>query len=306
MSANASSLIGHPGSGPDPEQMSGVQFEPIVGRYVGLEIQGQRYRIYFETAGSGIPVVCLHTAGAHSSQFRHLMCDDSVTSRFQLYAFDLPWHGKSNPPSGWQHETYQLPGDFYVDAIMSFIRGLGLNRPIVMGCSMGGRVVIRLAAQYGSTLGGVIGLEATDVPNPWYDNSWTDFVEFGHPDFCSDLVSSLVAPHSPSEFRWETLWHYFQGGHGVFRGDMAFFRTESDYRELAGQIDTSTCPVYLLTGEYDFSCSPELTRDAGARIPGSKVTIMEGMGHFPMSENPERFSSYIYPILDELLASRAD
>jgi pimeloyl-ACP methyl ester carboxylesterase len=169
---------------------------------------------------------------------------------------------------------------------------------------MGGRVVIRLAADYATELGAVIGLEATDVPNPWYDNSWTDLPEFGHPDFCSQLVSSLVAPQSPAEFRWETLWHYFQGGHGVFRGDMAFFRTESDYRELAKGIDTKACPVYLLTGEYDFSCSPELTKAASERIPGAKVTIMEDMGHFPMSENPERFASYIHPILDELFEAR--
>ena len=38
--------------------------EPIIGRYLTTEIAGQRCRIYFEEAGQGIPLVCLHTAGA--------------------------------------------------------------------------------------------------------------------------------------------------------------------------------------------------------------------------------------------------
>ena len=38
--------------------------EPMVGRYVHVEIDGTPHRIYFEEAGQGIPLVCLHTAGS--------------------------------------------------------------------------------------------------------------------------------------------------------------------------------------------------------------------------------------------------
>jgi hypothetical protein len=44
--------------------------EPIVGRYVHLEIEGRPQRVYFEEAGQGIPLVCLHTAGADGRQYR--------------------------------------------------------------------------------------------------------------------------------------------------------------------------------------------------------------------------------------------
>mgnify|MGYP005663094967 CR=1 FL=1 len=33
---------------------------------------------------------------------------------------------------------------------------------------------------------------------------------------------------------------------------------------------------------------------------GSQATIMEGMGHFPMSENPELFRSYLLPVLEQI------
>ncbi|MGA0426240.1 MAG: alpha/beta fold hydrolase, partial [Alphaproteobacteria bacterium] len=83
-----------------------AEIEPIVGRYVKLKIAGEDYRIYFEEAGEGIPLLCLHTAGAHASQFRHLMCDPEVSKNFRVIAFDLPWHGKSNPPVGWETKEY--------------------------------------------------------------------------------------------------------------------------------------------------------------------------------------------------------
>ena len=65
-------------------------------------------------------------------------------------------------------------------------------------------------------------------------------------------------------------------------------------------IDTSKVAVYLLTGEYDFSCPPMLTQMLADDIKGSRFQVIEGMGHFPMSEDPARFREYILPVLDEI------
>jgi pimeloyl-ACP methyl ester carboxylesterase len=276
--------------------------EPITGRYLTLDIQGEPFRLYFEEAGQGIPLVCLHTAGAHSSQYRHLMCDPAVTDHFRVLAFDLPWHGKSNPPVGWQDLEYKLTADFYVAAVEAFVAAMELDKPVIMGCSMGGRVVVRLAVTSGRKLRAVIGLEGSNRPSPWYENSWLDDPHFPNGDFCAALVSGLVAPHSPEEFRWETLWHYQQSGSGVFLGDMHFYRTDSDFEADSDRIDTGACKVFLMTGEYDYSCTPEDTRRTAERIPGAEAIIMEGIGHFPMSENPARFREYILPVLDRIRA----
>ncbi len=273
--------------------------EPVIGRYLRLALGDEAYRIYFEESGAGVPLVCLHTAGAHSGQYRHLMCDPDVTDRFRVVAFDLPWHGKSNPPVGWQDRDYRLTSAFYVAMVRAFCAALELERPVIMGCSMGGRVVVRLALQHGAELRAVIGLEGSDHPAPWYDDSWLARPEFLRGDFCAALVSGLVAPQSPDEHRWETLWHYYQSGPEVFKGDMHFYRTDSEYR--GGDARHPGCPVVLMTGEYDYSCTPELTRESAARIPGAEVVIMEGLGHFPMSENPTRFREYLLPVLGRIL-----
>ena len=50
-------------------------FEPIVGRYLAVDIEGIPYRVHVEEAGKGVPLLCLHTAGADSRQYRHVLND---------------------------------------------------------------------------------------------------------------------------------------------------------------------------------------------------------------------------------------
>ncbi|MBL6951306.1 MAG: alpha/beta hydrolase [Alphaproteobacteria bacterium] len=277
-----------------------AELEPVTGRYMRLEIQGRQNRVYFEQAGQGIPLLCLHTAGADGSQFRHLLNDPEITRNYHVIAFDMPWHGKSLPPVGYHLEEYRLTTDLYVDTVMAVCRGLELEQPVIMGCSMGGRIVLQLALTHGADLRAVIGLESADHQEPWYDTDWLHRPDVHGGEVSAALVSGLVAPQAPAEYRWETLWGYLQSGPGVFKGDLYFYRADSDYRDRVGAIDTAQCPVYLLTGEYDFSCTPEDTLRTAERIKGAQASIMEGLGHFPMSEDPRQFRRYIMPILDQI------
>jgi len=277
-----------------------VQFEPIVGRYMPLTLGGKTHRLYLEEAGQGIPLVCLHTAGADGRQFRHLMNDAAVTRHYRVLAFDMPWHGKSLPPDGFEQSEYQLTTASYTEMIRAFCHALELERPVVMGCSIGGRVVLNLAAEHAEEFRALIGLESADYQQSWYDTLWLNHPEVHGGEVCAALVSGLMAPQSPAARREETLWLYKQGGPGVFKGDLYFYRVDGDLRAKIERIDISRCPLFLLTGEYDFSCSPEDTQRTAARIKGAEVTVMRELGHFPMSENPAQFRTYILPVLEKV------
>lgn len=279
-----------------------AEIESIIGRYAHVEIAGRAHRVYFEEAGAGFPLLCLHTAGADARQFQHLLRDEQVTEHFRVIAFDMPWHGKSSPPSGYQDEDYRLTTDLYTETVRSFCGALDLDRPIIMGCSMGGRIVLHLAHAFPDEFRAVIGLEAADHQTPWYDTSWLHRPDVHGGEVCAALISGLVAPQSPDTHRWETLWGYLQSGPGVFKGDLHFYREDSDYRDRVKDIDTAKCPVFLLTGAYDFSCEPSDTLRTAEAIEGAHVEIMDDMGHFPMAENPDKFRQYILPVLDRIRA----
>lgn len=284
--------------------MAGPIFEPIRGAYVHLSLGARLHRVYFEEAGQGIPLVCLHTAGADGRQFRHVLTDEAVTRHFRVLAFDMPWHGKSLPPAGWQDEEYRLTTEAYVDLILAFCAALGLERPVVLGCSIGGKIVLELARAHPERFRALIGLESAAYQAPWYDDTgWLHRPDVHGGEVAGALMSGLIAPQSPDETRWETLWGYMQGGPGVFKGDLHFYRVDGDFRDRVGQIDTTRCPLYLLTGEYDFSCTPEDTRLTVEKIPGARFTVMTEIGHFPMAENPAQFRRYLLPVLDEIRAA---
>ena len=99
------------------------------------------------------------------------------------------------------------------------------------------------------------------------------------------VVSGLVAPTAPDNHRWETLWHYLQSGPGVFKGDLYFYKVDGDIRDRIDQIDGRKANLYLLTGEYDYSCTTEGTLDI-ARRTGARGHHHEGPRPFPDERGP--------------------
>ncbi len=88
---------------------------------------------------------------------------------------------------------------------------------------------------------------------------------------------------------------------GVQRRPLFYTTPDGDIRDKLDQIDVKRCPLFLLTGEYDYSCTAEAALDIANRT-GAPATIMKGLGHFPMSEDSEKFVSYLLPVLEKIRA----
>jgi pimeloyl-ACP methyl ester carboxylesterase len=276
----------------------------IVGRYIYLTVAGVEYRVYYEEAGQGTPVIFQHTAGSDGRQFRHMLEDPELNKEFRFVAYDLPFHGKSNPPTGkeWWTERYSLSMRFLIEFVTELSKALEMKDPIYVGCSMGGHLAPDLALHQPGFFRAVLAVEgglATHDPEP--------FLPFlSHPrignDMKSALMQSMTAPTSPEALRRETGWGYGCGGPGVFQGDLDFYLGEHDLSKTAGDIDTSKTEVHVLSGEYDWSATPDRSKALADAIPGATYTLMKGLGHFPMSENPDGFKSYVVPLLREIVA----
>ena len=86
----------------------------------------------------------------------------------------------------------------------------------------------------------------------------------------------------------------------MFFGDIAFYSGDWDARDRVHRIDTNRVPLFMLTGEYDYSCTIEHSQATAAKIPGVRFQAMPGIGHFPFAENPALFADYLLPILAQL------
>jgi pimeloyl-ACP methyl ester carboxylesterase len=271
--------------------------ETINGHYVTMNVDGEEYVTYYEVAGQGQPVIFLHTAGSDSRQYKHLLGNKDLQKKWQMFAFDLPYHGNSEPPKGWWKKPYKLTTDLYTKWILEFMKATNLydKKPIISGSSMGGAIVLLLADKYGDLFKGVISLEG-GFGREGRKVSWTNHPQVHAGQFLPSWVNGLMSPESPEYYRRLTLWEYSQGGPGVYQGDTYFYSV--DFPEVSKTIGKANCPLWILCGEYDYSCTPEMSEEAAKRMGGQFIK-MDRMGHFPMSENPIGFLKYFKPVLEE-------
>jgi len=278
-----------------------VALSPIRGSYLTVQLDGHEQRIYVEQSGSGIPLICQHTAGTDGRQWRHLQEDEEVLSRFQVVVPDLPYHGKSLPPStDWWTSRYSLSTELFTKFVVTVADELELEQPVYLGCSMGGHLAGDLALHHPDRFRAVIGVEAALATHGPEETLLHNFHPRVGNEFKAAMMYSLTSPLAPEAARREATWYYLQSAPMAHRGDLEYYIHDHDLTETAHLIDTSKVAVHVLSGEYDWSAPPEAGRELADRIPGATHTTMAGLGHFPMVEDYPRFREYLMPILDQI------
>lgn len=199
-----------------------AKHSPVIGRYVTIDVDGYEYKVFYLRNGQGQPLVCQHTAGCHNHQWRGLLEDEAITRDYDVIAYDLARHGKSDPPHNreWWKEEYILTADHYMKFVVAFCDALELKNPIFMGSSFGGNLALQLALHHPDRFRAVIPVEAAEHA-PGFFLDWWRHPHANAAQVCASGVWDLMAPQSPDQDRWLT-WHYYTQGSEVFRGDLYF------------------------------------------------------------------------------------
>jgi pimeloyl-ACP methyl ester carboxylesterase len=282
--------------------------DDAIGRYTYATAEGVEARVYYETAGDGpVPLMLQATAGADSRQYRHLLADPRMQQRFTMYAYDLPYHGRSLPPFGvrWWEQPYKPTKASLMEWVVAIKVAIGLVEPFFMGCSVGGQLALDLAAEHPEHFGAFIGVNgwygAPEFP-PGFSNDL-----FRTPPISSDYAPQLnfgaTAPVAPEEYAHETYWVYRSAFPGIYAGDNDYFGYYHNLAENGHKIDAHAKPVYVVTGEWDpASDDHELGGPAvQEKIPGAKFVKLPDLGHFAPCDDPVGFGDGIVPVLDEIL-----
>ena len=277
----------------------------LTGRYATLTLENnERLTIYHESSGTvGMPcLLMLHTAGADSRQYHALMADARMQQRWHMHAFDMPGHGRSPGLPQWMWQGYRLSKAAYLAVCDGVLRQVLPQPAVMLGCSMGAAMALHAARELPQRVVGAIALEAP------FRSSGRRTVHLTHAQVNQAAhnpayVRGLMSPTSPLRDRRNAAWIYSQGGFEVYAGDLAFYSDEFDASIDVQGLDGRNRPIYLLTGAYDYSATPDDSRRVADLIPGAVFTEMPDMGHFPMIENPAAFLRYLAPVL-ELVRAR--
>jgi pimeloyl-ACP methyl ester carboxylesterase len=286
-----------------------VDTDDPVGRYVRYSVGSDNYRVYYEQAGDGdVPVLLLHTAGGDGRQFRNVLANPQLQAKYRMTAMDLPYHGKSVPPVGtsWWDRPLTVTKSVVLDWVAGFIDAVGLDRPIFVGCSLGGQLASDLCADRPDAIRGAVGI------NGMYDSKGIAHIAamnplYRDPAAPANVVAAIMydasAPEAPEDFRHELAWIYASNQRDTYPADCDYYYAH-DLSENGHLIDTRRTPLTILTGEYDLSMGAPEHGGAGVaqKIPGAEHRVMKGLSHFAPSDDPVRFGAELEAALDDIVA----
>jgi len=260
---------------------------------------GDSCDVYLEAAGAGPPLLCLHTAGADARQFHPQLADPALAAQWRLLAFDLPSHGRSLPPQGWNGERYRQTQRQYLQWCVAVIEQVVREPVVVMGGSMGAAAALALAAERPDLVRGVVALEPPVRPRG-RRNAFLTHAAVNGGWHSAAYVRGLMSPTSPLRQRRIAAWIYSQGAPGVYDGDLMFYSDEFDGEAVARRLPGERIPVHLLVGHYDFSATVADSHALAGWIAGAQVHEMPDLGHFPMIENPAAVRPYLVRALEAI------
>jgi len=207
----------------------------------------------------------------------------------RVVSLDLRGHGLSE-----HRPTYRY--DDYVDDLVGLLDELGLERAPIAGHSLGGYVAL-LAASRSDRIGPVL---AIDVKSDWTEADAAfvgrarDATQRVEPER-EALVARLAAGLAHVTLQPDEL--ELLSGRAIEEVDGGW-RYRWDRRVLAPEpvgpfafLPRVRCPVHVQAGSESDVMPPESARRFAEAIPGATVEILEGVGHHPELEAPERVAT---------------
>lgn len=282
----AMSRVGKPAAVvPRPSPSPSPSGGEIIGRYI--TVNGSR--TYYEEAGEGPAIVCLHAASQDAMMYRHVL--EELSDSYRVIALDAPGHCKSHPPVGGLFTSITQHAEFNE----AFMEVLGLERPAIIGCSFAGNQVLELAARRPGAYSAIVSSEGADY-TPTVSDFFLDMMRTDGHQIVDAWCQSMIGDRTPADRSEDVVWQIQRNPAEVMVSDLIGYG-HFDKRDDMGRI---TDPVLLLRGDADWLVSQEQVEATASRINGSRIALLEGTGHYPMIENPVEFNQAVREFLSDV------
>jgi pimeloyl-ACP methyl ester carboxylesterase len=279
-----------------------------------IEVRSQiihGYKRVFRIAGDGPPLLLIHGIGDSSSTWLSVM--PALARSHLVIAPDLLGHGESDKPRA----DYSVAA--YANGMRDLLGVLGVDRVSLVGHSLGGGVAMQFAYQFPEHTERLVLVGSGGV-----GRQVTPVLRAVSLPGAALMLSALKFPMA----RLQTavvlkLLELLDTGLGRDAHDLtrmvdalpdataraAFIRTLRAVVDWRGQVVTmldrcyltSGMPTLLVWGTRDQVLPIHHGLTAQAAMPGSRLELFEGAGHFPFHADPQRFVD----VLEDFLATTA-
>jgi pimeloyl-ACP methyl ester carboxylesterase len=267
------------------------------------------YRRAFRMAGAGPPIVLVHGIGDSSATWKPVL--PALAKRHLVIAPDLLGHGSSDKPRA----DYSVAA--YANGVRDLLGVLGVERATLVGHSLGGGVAMQFAYQFPERTERLV-LVGSGGAGP----DVTPVLRIMTLPGAAALLLLLRMPTARLQVGGAVqLLRLLGTGLGQDAPDLlrmvdalpdataraAFIRTLRAVVDWRGQVVTmlDRCyltrgmPTLLVWGSRDAVVPVAHAYRAHEAMPGSRLEVFEGAGHFPFHTDPPRFVT----ILEDFLAT---
>jgi branched-chain amino acid transport system permease protein len=242
----------------------------------GKKIEVNGCDMFYAESGQGRPVVLVHGNTGSSRWWTKVM--DLAGCR--VLAPELPNFGRS----GWIEPT---DIDVYADYLGAFISKVGLVNPVLVGHSLGGAVVMSLAARKPELATALVLVDGAAPGGLRTPEEHYPIIELyrTNRDFMRKALAAVTPTLKDEAFLDELADDAMLMASHAYAGN-ARALARFDYR---GRTAAFGGPVLVLWGRKDLIITEAMARETAAAYPAARLEILEDVGHSVMVEDPGRF-----------------
>jgi pimeloyl-ACP methyl ester carboxylesterase len=253
-------------------------------------------------AGAGPALVLLHGIGSGSLGWGAQL--EAFADRCRVIAWDAPGYGGSGDLS----QAAPTPAD-YADALAGLLDALGIAAAHLCGNSLGALFIGAFVRRYRDRVLSLVLCDAapgharlTDAERAEKLQARVDAVEtLGPAGMAEQRAHTLVAPGTGEAVLAAVRavmsrvrpHGYVQAAHALAQGD------------LLADLEGCTAPALVLCGAEDVVTPPDGNRAAAAALVNSRFALLDGVGHLPYVEAPDRFNRLVGDFLAGLQEAAA-
>jgi pimeloyl-ACP methyl ester carboxylesterase len=275
------------------------------------------HRVSYRTAGDGPEVVVLiHGITGSADTWEEVI--PALAEEFTVVAPDLLGHGHSAKPRG----DYSLGA--YASGVRDVVAALGYDHATVVGHSLGGGVAMQLAYQFPERCDRLVLVSSGGLGrevHPLLRAAALPGAEFVLPLVCATklrdagnavwgALGQLGLSAGPD---LEEMWRGY-ASLADRDAQQAFVHTLRTIVDGGGQRVSATdrlylaaeVPTLLVWGEADRIIPVEHGIEAQEAIPGSRLEVFEGAGHFPHRTDPDRFVDALVDFVERTVPAEVD
>lgn len=247
-------------------------------------------------AGSGADVVLLHGIGSGSGSWAYQL--DTLAGAYRLAAWDAPGYGGSDPVAA-------PTADAYADALAALLDTLSVERPVLVGNSLGALMAAQFARRRPDRVRALVLADPAQghARLPAEERAarragrLDPFQTLGAEAYAAERAPRLLGPH-PSEA------HRALVQRNLSQLRLEGFTAAADLLadgDLLTDVARLDHPAVVLCGAEDKTTPPEGARQVAAAFPGGRDYVeIPAAGHLPHVEAPDVFNRCVITFIESL------